>query len=155
MNAAVTRRWRKTGKADMSQAGEFLREREYYCVNACAKFLHKNSAQDHVWRLLDPGGGCSAILLHFGRILFPVFGKSRDIPQPRFMKRFLGKVAVHAVQGLREETEILEALLVDLGYRAAEHRDYDLMALDAPPEGRIPKAGPPGLTLRKPEMTDL
>lgn len=93
------------------------------------------------------------MLLRSGGVLFPVFGTVRDIPPPRFLKKgLLGRTPIHAVQGLRGDTEILDAALV--GYPAAEHRDYDLMALQSPPERERPE-DIPGLVLRKPGFTDL
>jgi ribosomal protein S18 acetylase RimI-like enzyme len=104
---------------------------------------------------VDQAGAVSAALFHYNRFLFPIFGKTKDITLPRFMNRFPGKIPVHAIQGILGDVQMLENALVGLGYRAHEHRDYDLMALDTPPEPESLKAGPGGLTLRTPDSTDL
>jgi ribosomal protein S18 acetylase RimI-like enzyme len=95
------------------------------------------------------------MILLSGGMLFPVFGSTKDIPLPRFMKGFLSRTPIHAVQGLRNDAELLEAALESLGYHAAEHRDYDLMALEHPPKWENHDAGPHGLVFRKPGVTDL
>jgi ribosomal protein S18 acetylase RimI-like enzyme len=135
--------------------GEFLRSHEYYYVTACAKFLRKQPPHEQIWYLTNQDRGISAMLLRFGGMFFPVFGDIQDPPLPRFMKSFAGRIPVHAVQGLLDEAEILEAALAKLGYRAAEHRNYDLMTLDGPPERRSPGPNLRGLTLRRPDFTDL
>jgi ribosomal protein S18 acetylase RimI-like enzyme len=147
---------------------EFLRSGEQYCVNACAKFLQTHSLHDQEWYLTScnevsrtsPEETVRAMLLRSGGMLFPVFGTARDIPPPRFMngllgRSFLGRTSIHAVQGLLDDTELLEAALASMGYHAAEHRDYDLMALGHPPERESPAANLRGLILRKPGFTDL
>jgi ribosomal protein S18 acetylase RimI-like enzyme len=113
-----------------------------------------------VWYPENPEKTIRAMILHSGGMLFPIFGNIPDLPLPRFLKGFLnrgflGRPPVHAVQGLLDDAEILETILTNLGYPAAEHRDYDLMALDNPPERESPGAGPGGLVFRKPGFTDL
>jgi ribosomal protein S18 acetylase RimI-like enzyme len=71
------------------------------------------------------------------------------------MKGFLSRPPVHAVQGLLGNTEILEAALANLGYHAAEQRDYDLMALEKAPGDENPGAVPGGLEFRRPGLADL
>jgi predicted GNAT family acetyltransferase len=85
----------------------------------------------------------------------PVLGKIRNIPPLHFMKGFLSKPPVHAVQGLRGDAEALEAALANLGYHPAEQRDYDLMALEKAPGEESSGAWPRGLELRKPGFVDL
>jgi ribosomal protein S18 acetylase RimI-like enzyme len=134
---------------------KFLRSNEYYYVTACAKFLHKRPPLEQVWYLANQDGGISAMLLRLGGMLLPIFGNTQDPPLPRFMKSFMGRIPVHAVQGLLSESEILEAALAKLGYCAAEHRNYDLMTLDSPLEWRSPGLNFRGLTLRRPDFADL
>jgi ribosomal protein S18 acetylase RimI-like enzyme len=71
------------------------------------------------------------------------------------MRGFLNKPPVHLVQGLLGDAQLLEAALADLGYHAAEQRDYDLMALDKAPGAGVPGAFPKGLELRRPGLADL
>jgi ribosomal protein S18 acetylase RimI-like enzyme len=95
------------------------------------------------------------MIIRSGGMLLPVLGKIRDIPPLRFMKRFLGIFPVHAVQGLLADAEALEAGLAALGCNAAERRDYDLMALEQPPQEESSGAFPPALELRRPGIADL
>jgi ribosomal protein S18 acetylase RimI-like enzyme len=104
---------------------------------------------------VDPEGAVLAALFHYNRCLFPLFGNTRDITLPRFINRFPGTVPIHAIQGVLEEVHLLENALARAGYRAHEHRDYDLMALDTHPEPGSFTAGPAGLTLRRPDRADL
>ncbi|AEF86453.1 acetyltransferase, GNAT family [Treponema primitia ZAS-2] len=155
MKALVKRRWRRAGRAEADRTETFLKDYEYYCVTACAKFLNRQSAKDHVWHLTDQEGTVSALLLHYGRALLPVFGKTGDIPLPHFMKNFLGRIPIHAVQGLLKDAAILENAMENLGYQAKDRRTYDLMALDKAPAQSGSGEFPPGLILRRPEFTDM
>jgi ribosomal protein S18 acetylase RimI-like enzyme len=151
----TTIRWRKTGKREAAKTEAFLRREEAFCVGACSKFLHKDSTHDKLWTLRDSRGGVSALLMRCNRTLFPVFGGERDIPPPPFGRFFSGRVPVHAIHGLRQDAELLEAALLPLGYQAKEWRDYDLLALDGAPNTETFMAGPPGLILRKPVYADV
>jgi hypothetical protein len=85
---------------------------------------------------------------------FRYLTKIPAFPGPRFLTRFLGKIPIHAVQGLKEDVALLEALMQDQGYFASERIDYELMSLDSAPKPETQKAGPPGLILRGPEPED-
>jgi ribosomal protein S18 acetylase RimI-like enzyme len=139
-------------------AGEteaFLKAREIHCVTACAKFLSMNGPQDHVWALREADGTISALILHSGRTLFPVFDRPTYMPVPSFMNRFLRRVPIHAVQGCGDDTHMLEYALAGLGYACVDRIDYDLMTLDGQPNDEALKAGPAGLVLRRPGASDL
>jgi ribosomal protein S18 acetylase RimI-like enzyme len=141
-------------RAEYEGPEQFLRRREDFCVAACARFLKSDPSHDHVWTLPGPGGELAALLLHSHRSLLPVFNGKREIPLPGFLKRFLIKVPIHAVQGLREDAEILENAMETRGYRAVEIIDYDLMALDTEPPASAFRSGPPGLIVRLPAASD-
>lgn len=167
-------RWKKIPAADRRRAETFLREREKLCVAACARFLHIEESRGHVWRLDEQGGaqgglpgGISALLIHSHRSLFPVFDKNPRVPGPRFLSRFLGKVPIHALQGLKEDVELLERLMEGQGYFSSERIDYELMGLDSAPRGtisagnqaglpagRLAGMGAPGLVIRPPLPRD-
>ena len=155
-------RWRKIPKSEYHRAEAFLREREKFCVSASARFLLLGEIKGHVWQLPGPGGEISALLLHGRRTLFPVFGKPRaeeteprqQIPGPRFLSRFLGKVRIHSVQGLRQDAELLEDLIQEQGFIATQRIDYDLMSLDNAPRPEAGKESPAGLILRPPLPED-
>jgi ribosomal protein S18 acetylase RimI-like enzyme len=149
-----TRRWRKMKKKEYADAEALLRTRELYCVGACGKFLHKNDSEDHVWTLKDSAGDISALVIQSRRSFFPVLNGQTNIPSPRFLSGFFGAVSVHAVQGLREESILLENGMAELGYKARENIDYDLMLLDRIPDRHCFTAGPAGLILRQPDVMD-
>jgi ribosomal protein S18 acetylase RimI-like enzyme len=145
-------RWRKIRREERNKAETYLRDREKYCVSASAHFLKsdKDRRSGHIWRLSGPEGEISALLLHSHQILFPLFDKNPHVPGPRFLKRFLFKIPIHALQGLREDTEILETRMEEQGYYASEHIDYALMSMDRGPRLEALKAGPANLILRSP-----
>jgi ribosomal protein S18 acetylase RimI-like enzyme len=134
---------------------DFLKNREIHCVTACSKFLNRNHIRDHVWSLRDEGGDIFALLLHSGWTLFPVFDRSVYIPVPSFMDRLLKKIPIHAVQGRTEDAELLDHILGGLGYECADRSDYDLMTLDRDPDQAALQAGPVGLAMLKPDISDL
>jgi ribosomal protein S18 acetylase RimI-like enzyme len=152
-------RWRKIRRDERCRAEAYLRAREEFCVSASAHFLklekrkgHKRPG--HIWRLTGPDGEISALLLHSRQFLFPVFDKNVRIPGPRFLNRFLCKVRIHALQGLRENAEQLGFLMEEQGYYATERIDYVLMGMDSGPRPEALKAGPAGLVLRSPLPED-
>jgi ribosomal protein S18 acetylase RimI-like enzyme len=147
-------RWRKIRRAEYEGPERFLRSREDFCVAACARFLKRDPSRDHVWTLPGPGGEIAAFLLHSYRSLFPVFSGNRAIPLPGFLNRFLIKVPIHAVQGLREDAEILEEAMAAKGYRSGDTIDYHLMALDTEPPASAFRSGPRGLIVRLPAEGD-
>jgi ribosomal protein S18 acetylase RimI-like enzyme len=149
-------RWKKLGWEDEGRAEDFLRSRERYGVTACAKFISKGLPHNQAWRLAGPSGGdIQAMIIRSGGMFLPVFGEIRRIPPLHFMKGFLSKPPVHAVQGLLEDALLLEAALADHGYHATEQRDYDLMALEKAPPEENHGAFPRGLALRRPDFADF
>jgi ribosomal protein S18 acetylase RimI-like enzyme len=146
--------WRKIRRAEYAGPEQFLRRQEKFCVSACARFLKSSLSRDHVWALPGPDNEIAALLLHSRRSLLPVFNGNKKIPLPGFLKRFLIKVPIHAVQGLREDAEILENAMNARGYRGVETIDYDLMTLDTEPPAEAFRVGPPGLIIRTPAQKD-
>jgi ribosomal protein S18 acetylase RimI-like enzyme len=133
---------------------DFLKSREEFCTAACARFLHRRSGHDKVWYISVTGNAPSALLILSRRSLFPLFDCRRDIPLPPFINRFFRANPIHAIQGLVEDTERLEAAALGLGRITADRFDYDLMVLDDEPNPECLRRGPPGLILRKPEAAD-
>ena len=151
----IPSRWRRIPKDQFHKAEIFLRAREQLCVAASSRFLRLGENGGHLWHLGGNAGDISALLLHSNRSLFPVFNDNPDIPGPRFLNRFLGKVHIHALQGLRDDTQLLEHLMEKQGYYAAERIDYDLMSIEKAPGPEAFRAGPPGLIIRKPMDGDV
>ena len=128
------------------KAKAFLVEREQYCVAASARFLNIRKSRGHVWHLENDDADLFGLLIHSRRTLFPVFNKDLYNGNPQFINRIPGIMPIHAVQGLRDDTDILLSIMKDKGYFAAEYVDYDLMNIE---KGTVPiKAGIPGLVLR-------
>ncbi|MDR0878604.1 MAG: GNAT family N-acetyltransferase [Treponema sp.] len=148
------RRWRKMKKRETAGSEALLRKQELLCVGACGKFLHRDAAEDHVWTLKDSGDNISALVIQSRRSLFPVLNGQAAVPLPRFLTGFFGNASVHAVQGLREESILLENGMTELGFTARENIDYNLMSLDAEPDRRCFTAGPPGLIIRQADVID-
>jgi len=146
--------WRKIPRDEQYKAETYLRAREKFCVAASARFLDIKNGNGHVWYLGSPDREISALLLHNRRTLFPVFNKNPAIHSPHFLNRFLIKIPIHAVQGLREDTELLETLMENEGYYASERIDYDLMNIDTAPRREALNSGPAKLILRKPAAGD-
>jgi ribosomal protein S18 acetylase RimI-like enzyme len=121
-------------------------------VAAAARFLYH---LDKAWMFQDEQKQVKALLIYSKGSLFPVFGSRPGIPMPCFMERFLKKKALHSVQGLRREAEVLENSLARLGAEPVERIEYDLMALDAPPDPAGFRAGPEKLVLRRAETRDM
>jgi GNAT superfamily N-acetyltransferase len=134
---------------------EFLKARESYCVAAAARFLHRKGSCEHGWSLQDQEGTIIALLIHSKRSLFPVFNGKKDLSFPCFLSHFLRKVAIHSVQGLRKDAELLESAIALLGIIPAEQIDYDLMTLDREPNPDSFRAGPQRLILRRPIPSDM
>ena len=148
------RSWRKISRDEQHKAEVYLRARERLCVTASARFLHIGENRSHLWYLPGPEGEVSALLLHSRQSLFPVFDKNPLIPGPRFLNRFLVKVPIHSLQGLKEDVELLETLMEDQGYFTAERIDYELLSLDNTPAPNSLRASPAGLVLRSPLPED-
>ncbi|MDR2758979.1 MAG: GNAT family N-acetyltransferase, partial [Spirochaetaceae bacterium] len=145
-------KWRKTGKGDLPAAEALFRKLEPLCVNACSRFMHRESP-DRLWALAGEGT-IAALLIHSHCSLFPLLNGHRDLPVPRFLNRFPGRVSIHALQGIREDVELFEAILDRLGFRLSEEIDYDLMFLDKEPRREALAAGPGGLVLRQAGIQD-
>jgi ribosomal protein S18 acetylase RimI-like enzyme len=142
----------------------FLRRLEPCCTAACARFLCLKPGKDQVWYSAGSGEGTgvSALLIRNRQSLLPVFNGRRPGPVLRFLRPLPGTPPLHAIQGLREDTELLEKALQPV-YTAADRIDYDLMSLDAESNaedlnGRLRPLvhrGPAGLNLRTPGIADL
>jgi len=147
-------RWRKMRKRDASGAEALLREHERYYVGTCAKFLDRGPS-DYVWAVRGKSGEPSALIIHAKSTLMPVLCGAKEIPAPRFSGGLFGPVAVHSVQGPRDEAIAVETALEKMGRKTAENIDYDLMAIDTLPDAACFLAGPPGLVFRIPRYTEV
>jgi ribosomal protein S18 acetylase RimI-like enzyme len=153
--------WRKSGfNAPLK---DFLKEREAYCVSACARILKWNWLNDDIWTLCEntfrrsvflPNTAVQALFFHSQRSVFPIFGRD-NVPDLPFLERFLKKVPIHAIQGLQNDVAILEDAVFPYGFKPAETVDYELMALDTAPIPLSRTHSPAGLVLRKPLSADM
>jgi ribosomal protein S18 acetylase RimI-like enzyme len=145
-------RWKRLKKHDGPAAENLFRKNELRYVGAAGRFLRRSARHDHIWVLKDKNEA-QACLIYTRRTLFPAFFGAAGLPLPRFLNRFQAK-GIHAIQGLREETAVLENGMSALGLDPLERRDYDLMALDREPEAACFRSGPDGLILRRPVPAD-
>jgi ribosomal protein S18 acetylase RimI-like enzyme len=146
--------WRKL-PSDLKQTAEtFLKAHEKYCVGAFARFLNMEPNRDNVWFVPGLDNEITALLVYSRHSLFPVLNKNMNIPGPRFLTRFFVKIPIHALQGLKEDAEILETLMEKQNYHAQEHVEYALMSMDTEPKAEALKAGPKNLLLRSPLPED-
>ncbi|MDR0601309.1 MAG: GNAT family N-acetyltransferase [Treponema sp.] len=147
------RRWKHLTRRDVQAAEEILQRNEILYVGAAGRFLRRSRGADRVWVLKDREGTVSGLLIQSRQTLFPVFPGS--LPLPRFLNRFFGYRPLHAVQGLREEAELLENGMTRLGFSPRESIDYELMALDRAPPADRRREGPGGLVFRRPAACDM
>jgi ribosomal protein S18 acetylase RimI-like enzyme len=146
-------RWRRVKRRNLALCEDFLRRRERGCVSVCALFRDRRRG-DRFWAFPGGNGENAGLLLCHHRILFPVFAVP-GVPAPHFLTRLVFPVPLHAVQGLPSVTDIFDDALEGLGYEKTDQFDYDLMSLDREPDRASLGAGPAGLSLVKPEISDL
>jgi ribosomal protein S18 acetylase RimI-like enzyme len=153
-------RWKKVPEAAYPEIEAFLKSREALCVGACSRFIARSFKAGHIWTMPGISGGnktgseIQAFMFNSRLSLLPIFTGDRNFPLPRFLGRFLRKIPVYSVQGLIEDTEILEAGMVKRGYTTMDRIDYDLMTLDKEPLPSSFHTGPPGLIIRPPTEAD-
>ncbi|MDR2097615.1 MAG: GNAT family N-acetyltransferase [Spirochaetaceae bacterium] len=145
------RRWWKAHEIERIWPETLLRMKEAYYVAACSRFKTMNFVKDHAWVLTSGGIGASAMLLHSKGSLFPVFNGKTDIEPPFFLERALKNITLYSLQGLAEEVDMLEAMLLPLGLRGRETVNFKLMTLEKKPP---PVKAPAGISFRRAEKSD-
>ncbi|MDR0718685.1 MAG: GNAT family N-acetyltransferase [Treponema sp.] len=153
-------RWELVRSGEYEAVAKFLARREPECVAACSRFLQMRGgsvrgARDKTWVIRNSAGEIESLLLYSRRSLLPVLDGKRHIPAPRFLRSFLSRPLIYAVQGTKGDDAILESILVKCGYSVSERIDYDLMGLDGQPDAQCFRLGPSGLVIRRPEKKDL
>jgi ribosomal protein S18 acetylase RimI-like enzyme len=149
--------WKRIGRRRFPEAEEYLSRRELFCVSACARFLRREGSSRLIWGFPGADGSVKALILHDQGTLFPIFdgpdsGADRMSPP---LLRLLKRASIHAVQGLRDDVLMMEKIMGDLGRQSTEGIDYELMALNQGPSADTLRAGPPGLSVRAPELWEL
>jgi GNAT superfamily N-acetyltransferase len=149
-------RWWKAYEAEKYLPENFLRECERFCVAACARFRNLNYFDDHAW-VLSSGSkdAASAMILHSRRTIFPIFNGQTQFTVPVHLMRALKNIDIHALHGLARDIEILEKILLPLGFTRQGTVDFFLMSLDPDSELGTVNAPPPGLTLRRGKQSDI
>ena len=153
MSNSRRQRWRKMKKQQTSKTELLLQSQELWCINACSRFLNRDSQNSRIWILNGKDGEISALIIQSNQLLLPVLC-GRKIPFPHFLCSIFGTVPIHSVQGRKEDATILECELEKIGLFAAESNDYDVMCIDHAPSG-FHSAGPAGLAIRKPQAADM
>jgi GNAT superfamily N-acetyltransferase len=146
------RRWWKAHEIERIWPETLLRMKEVYYVSACSRFRTMNFVKDHAWVLTSGGIAASALLLHSKGSLFPVFNGKTDITPPFFLERALKNIKLYSLQGLTEEVETLEAMLLPFGLRGRETVNFRLMALEKSPSA---VKAPGGISLRCAKRSDV
>ena len=131
-----------------------LRSNERRCVNACGRYINLKSLKGEVWTLRDEARELSALVVHARQGLLPVRREKAFLPAPRFLRGLFGTLPVHSLQGKKADVLLMETGMEKIGLFATEKIDYDLMCIDGPPRGFC-SAGPAGLTVRKPRVSDV
>ena len=122
-------------------------------MNACSRFLNRDSLKSHIWTLSGRDGEVTALIVHCRQLLLPVLC-GQKIPLPYFLYGIFGPIPIHSLQGRKEDAEIMEFGLERIGLFAVESNDYDVMCIDREPFD-FHSAGPVGLIIRKPEPADM
>ncbi|MDR1420789.1 MAG: GNAT family N-acetyltransferase [Treponema sp.] len=148
-----SRKWKRFTRRDAGAAEDILKKNEVLYPGAAGRYLRRSLSSDQIWVLKDRGGSVSGLLINSRRTLFPVF--PGGLLLPRFPDRFRGYGALHAVQGLRKEAELLENEMARLGCPPRERIDYELMALDGAPSPGCLEGGPGGIVFRRPAASDM
>jgi ribosomal protein S18 acetylase RimI-like enzyme len=151
---AAQYRWWKADEIQKLRPEMFLRAREPFCVAACSRFLQMSYLFDKMW-VFSSGGDIGALLFQSNKTLYPVFGAQIDVKMPVFMHRLLQGSPIHAIQGLRGDTAIMEELLVPLGVFASARVDFDLLSMDNKAFLRRVGKLSAGITLRVPTAADI
>ena len=146
--------WQKMKAQHAAAAEKLLQSQERWCMNACHRYLNRESMKGRVWVLEGRGGELQALVVFVRQALLPVFRGLNKIPSPHFLWSLYGTVPIHSVQGITEDALVMEAALRTLGLPAAQSNDYDLMCIDGAPSD-YQTAGPAGLRIRKPETRDM
>jgi GNAT superfamily N-acetyltransferase len=154
---AAGRKWKRLGRRRFGDVEDLLQRQELFCVSACDRFLHGERFSGQLWGIPNPDGSLEGLLIHSRGSLFPILNSNTvaGFNVPPALLRFLNKTHIHAVQGLRYDVLALEQIMEDLGKQSADEIDYDLMALDRGPSPETLRAGPPGLSIRRPELWEL
>ena len=147
-------RWQKLKKQQLPDAEALLRSQEIRCMNACSRFINRDSLKYKAWSLNDKKGRVSALIILSKQSVLPVLCDQDSIPPPAFLRGFPGKVHLHSIQGCKHDALMLETTLGKTGLFAAETIDYDVMSIDQPPSDYL-SAGPAGLVIRKPQLADM
>ena len=150
----MNERWRKLSERQISEAEHLLQSRERWCMNACSRFLNRDSQKTHIWALSGRNGEISALLVHYGQTLLPVFSGRREVPPPHFLCGPLGTAPIHSLQGTKDDTVIMETAMEKIGLNAAQIIDYDVMCIDRAPSD-YQSAGPADLIIRKAQAADM
>jgi ribosomal protein S18 acetylase RimI-like enzyme len=154
MTKPFRQRWLKMKKQHVAETEALLQSQERWCMNACNRYIYRDSAKDTVWTL-HHDGHVQALIVYSKQNLLPVLCGEEHIPQPHFLRGFFGTASIHSMQGRTGDMLIMETALEKIGLFAVENTDYDLMYINNPPSGHYGSSGPANLIIRKPQFTDM
>ena len=154
MNEPHQQSWRKMKRRQVAEAEALLQSQEYWCMNACSRFLNRRSLKGRVWTLGDSDGKIAALAILSRQTLLPVLCDQKKIPSPRFLSSIFGVVPIYSLQGKIADAEIMVSALEKIGLSPTENIDYDMMCIDRAP-GDFKSAGPAALVIRQPNASDM
>jgi len=150
--------WRKMKERETPAAEALLKLNERWCMNACSRYISRESLRGEVWALDGEDGAFSALIVHARQGVLPVLRGRENIPAPHFLRGLFGPIPVHSLQGRKSDVLAVEAKMEKLGLFAVEKNDFDLMCIDKSPSVfglGLPKGLPSGLKTRKPHAGDM
>jgi len=146
--------WRKMKLHEIPAVEALLKTNERWCMNACSRYINRESLKGEVWILRDETEELSAVLIHARQALLPVRNGQVHFPEPHFLCGILGLAPVHSLQGKKCDIQSMETKMGKIGLFATEKVDFDLMCIDKQPLDFC-SAGPAGLITRKPTLDDM
>ncbi|MDR0706464.1 MAG: GNAT family N-acetyltransferase [Treponema sp.] len=140
---------------------DFLEEKLPFSVAVYAKYLHAHAEREKETihgLALKENGVIQGAIVRSGYTVYPVFDdevKKFEKIASFFFKKNVTDARQFVFHGKAREVELLEHYAAEFGLQPVDHIVYDFMATaDAPPAREL-YAGPPGLIVRQPGVSDI
>lgn len=151
---------RKTGAAE-AQVMDFLEKKLPFSVAVYAKYLRAYAEREketvHTWALKE-NGVIQGAIVRSGLTVYPVFDdevKKFEKISSFFFKKNARATHRFVFHGKAREVELLEQYAAEFGLQPVDHIVYDFMAAAGAPPAQGLCAGPPGLIVRQPGVSDI
>jgi GNAT superfamily N-acetyltransferase len=140
---------------------DFLERNLPFSVAVYAKYLQTIEEQKkravHAW-VLKKDDVIQGAVVQNGHTVYPVFNdivKNIERLEENDLKKICADASLHAFHGKARDVEILERYAAEFGLRPIEYIDYDFMVRAAVPPVQSLHAGPAGLIIRQPGLSDI